>query len=83
MTLDALRSFARQAEISEKRVCVLADEMVEKIRSAWRQIKATISNERLITALESHFSEVPLINGKQGARGARSGGSPARRLGRG
>lgn len=82
MTLDALRSFARQAEISEKRVCVLADEMVEKIRSAWRQIKVTISNEQLITALESHFSQVPLMNNKHRAPDARSGGSAARRLGR-
>jgi serine/threonine-protein kinase HipA len=69
MTLDVLRSFARQAEISEKRVGVLADEMVEKIRSAWPQIKVTISNERLATALESHFSQVPLMNGTRRARG--------------
>ncbi len=82
MTLDALRSFARQSEISEKRVCVLADEMVEKIRSAWRQIKVTISNERLLTGLESHFGQVPLMNGKQGNFSGRSP-APARRLSRG
>jgi serine/threonine-protein kinase HipA len=38
MTLDTLRAFAVQAEISEKRVGVLAAEMTEKIRSTWPRI---------------------------------------------
>jgi hypothetical protein len=50
LTFDALRSFARQAEISGKRVCVLADEMVEKTRCVWQHIKVIISNEQFITA---------------------------------
>jgi len=81
MTLDTLRAFARQAEISEKRVCLLAGEMVEKIRSAWPQFKETISDERLATALESHFNQVPIMNGT--LRSTRRRGSAAPRPGRG
>jgi hypothetical protein len=79
MTLDTLRAFAVEAEISEKRVGVLAAEMSDKIRSAWPQIKETISDERFSTALEHHFDQVPIMNGSP------SGGrhrSAARRLDR-
>jgi serine/threonine-protein kinase HipA len=79
MTIDTLRAFAAQAEISEKRVGVLAAEMTEKIRSAWPQIKDTISDERFSTALEHHFDHVPIMNGSP--RGGRHR-SAARRLDR-
>ena len=86
MALDKLRAFAAQAEISEKRVGVLAAEMTEKIRSAWPQIKQT-SDERFSTALEHHFDHVPIMNESPsgGRRRSASGGrrrSAARRLDR-
>jgi hypothetical protein len=79
MTLDTLRAFAAQAEISAKRVGVLAAEMTEKIRSAWPQIKETISDERFSTALEHHFDHVPIMNGSPSSGRRRSA---ARRLDR-
>jgi serine/threonine-protein kinase HipA len=79
MTLDTLRAFAAQAEISEKRVGVLAAEMTEKIRSAWPEIKDTISDEQFSTALEHHFDHVPIMNGSPNGGRRRSA---ARRLDR-
>jgi serine/threonine-protein kinase HipA len=63
MTLDTLCAFAAQAEISERRVGVLVAEMTEKIRSAWPQVKETITDERFSTALEHHFDDIPIMNG--------------------
>jgi serine/threonine-protein kinase HipA len=72
MTFDTLRAFAAQAEISEKRVAVLAVEMTEKIRSAWPRIKETVSYERFSIALEHHFDQVPIMNGSPSGSRRRS-----------
>jgi serine/threonine-protein kinase HipA len=62
--LDTIRAFARRAEISAKRATVLAGEVVERIRSAWPHVRATIGDEELVAALERHFAVVPLMRGR-------------------
>jgi serine/threonine-protein kinase HipA len=63
ITTEVMGAFARQAEISGKRVNVLVREVVEKVRSAWPGIRAAISDQRLISALEEHFARVPIVTG--------------------
>jgi serine/threonine-protein kinase HipA len=61
---DALRAFARRAEISVRRALVLADEVVEKLRDVWPAFKETIPDPALVAALESQFALVPLMRGR-------------------
>jgi hypothetical protein len=63
VTTEVMSAFARQAEISVKRVNVLVSEVVEKIGSAWPGIRASISDQRLISVLEDHFARVPIMTG--------------------
>ncbi len=62
ISMDAMRAFARRAEISSKRVEVLVREVVERIRSAWPDVKVRIEDRELVTALERHFAHVPIMN---------------------
>ena len=61
---DALRDFARRAEISARRTIVLADEVVGKLRDVWPAFKATIPDPQLVAALERQFALVPLMRGR-------------------
>ncbi len=63
ITTEVLEAFARQAEISGKRVSVLVSEVVERIKSTWPGIRARISDQRFISALEEHFARVPIMSG--------------------
>jgi hypothetical protein len=59
----------REATVS---ICVLAAKMTEKIRSAWPQIRATISDERFSPAFEHNVDRVPIMNGSPSTRRGRS-----------
>ncbi len=59
--LDVISRFAGSAEISAKRARVLAREVVESIHDAWPAIKSTMTDSLMVTAVERHFSTVPLM----------------------
>jgi hypothetical protein len=59
---DALRTFAKAAEISARRTEVLAGEVVAAIHDAWPSFKPSIENAALEDALEQSFSAVPLMS---------------------
>lgn len=61
---DALRAFARTAELSARRTVVLADEVVAAIRDVWPAFRAEIPQPSLRETLERHFAAVPLMNGR-------------------
>jgi serine/threonine-protein kinase HipA len=63
ITADVMRSFARQAGISAKRVSVLVREVVERVRAAWPSVKVGIDDRALVAALERHFARVPIMDG--------------------
>jgi serine/threonine-protein kinase HipA len=63
ITDEVMKRFARQAQISSKRVSVLVREVVEKIRLAWPGVKAGIDDPGLVVALEDHFARVPIMGG--------------------
>jgi serine/threonine-protein kinase HipA len=63
ITPEVMGAFARQAEVSGKRVNVLVREVVEKIRSAWPGTRARISDQALVSGLEEHFARVPIMTG--------------------
>ncbi len=64
ITLEVMRTFARQAEISAKRVTVLVDEVVEKLRAAWPSVRATVDSPDLVRAFEPHVKRVPLMRAR-------------------
>ncbi|GAC1580044.1 MAG: hypothetical protein NVS3B7_14430 [Candidatus Elarobacter sp.] len=57
----ALSRFARRAELSERRTLILAAEVVERLRYAWRDLRPTVDNPALVDALERTFAAVPLM----------------------
>jgi serine/threonine-protein kinase HipA len=57
----ALSRFARRAELSERRTSILAAEVVERLRGAWRDLRPTVDNPALVDALERTFAAVPLM----------------------
>jgi serine/threonine-protein kinase HipA len=59
--LQAMARFAVGAELSGKRVEKLARETVEAIHGTWPVIKSTMTDRHMITAIENHFSTVPLM----------------------
>ncbi len=61
---DALRAFARRAEISVRRALVVADEVVGQLREVWPAFKQTIPDPQLVAALERQFALVPLMRGR-------------------
>jgi serine/threonine-protein kinase HipA len=61
---EALRAFARRAEISVRKTLAVAEELVERLRDRWPAFKETIADAALVVALERDFAEVPLMNGK-------------------
>lgn len=58
---DALRRFARRAEISARRTVVLANEVVEAVRESWRDMVPNIDDRGFAEAMEQHFETVPLM----------------------
>jgi serine/threonine-protein kinase HipA len=61
---EALRAFAQRAEISVKKTLAVARELVAALRERWPACKETIADAALVAALERHFAEVPLMNGR-------------------
>ena len=57
----ALSRFARRAELSERRTLIVAAEVVERLRDAWRDLRPTLDNPALVDALERTFAAVPLM----------------------
>ena len=58
---DAMRTFARAAEISVRRTLVLASELVERLHDTWRTFRDTVPDPNLIAAIERNFGVTPLM----------------------
>jgi serine/threonine-protein kinase HipA len=58
----ALRAFARAAEISERRIVILANDVVDQLRATWPDFRRTVDDEDLVDALEENFARLPLMN---------------------
>jgi len=60
----ALRTLAEEGQLSVKQTLNVADETITALRDAWPAFKTTIPDPQLATALERHFTLVPLMNGR-------------------
>jgi serine/threonine-protein kinase HipA len=61
ITRETMRDFARQAQISQARVLKLVDDVCERVRSAWPEIRDSIADRELVATLERQFASVPLF----------------------
>lgn len=57
----ALSRFARRAELSERRTLILAAEVAELLRDAWRDLRSTLDDPALVEGIERTFAAVPLM----------------------
>jgi serine/threonine-protein kinase HipA len=61
---DALRAFAKRAQLAPKRTLAVAAETVGALRETWPSFKETISDRELVAAVERQFAAVPLMAGR-------------------
>lgn len=58
---ETLTRFAERAELSSRQVWKSAKEAVERIRDTWTTFKQTIPESDLVSVLDRHMDEVPLL----------------------
>jgi serine/threonine-protein kinase HipA len=61
---EALRTFAKHAQLPAKRTLAVAAEIVAALHETWPSFKETLADRDLVAALERQFATVPLMNGR-------------------